>query len=358
MEDTTIAVGRRSFLHSIAGVMVLGTAGRTVAASAAVPVSGATTTAGERQTAKYVVRTKSLVSPEGPVVMADGSVLVCEMFEGRVSRVLPDGSVMPLPTLGGAPNGAAIGPDGACYVANNGGFNSVRGANGKLQMRMGIPASYKGGSIQRLDLATGEIRSLYVEADGRMLRGPNDLVFDSSGGFYFTDFGKILGEDSLDYGALYWARADGSEIRRLATRLLTPNGVALSPDQRTLYVTLTEKRQVLAYDIASPGRLATDDKGQVRRRALISIAGDAAFDSMKVEANGNLVVATLQAGCLSVFSPEGSLLQQVSMPEQGVTNLAFGGADLRTLYVTLTNLGWLIAVPWPRPGLRLQYQAS
>jgi gluconolactonase len=122
----------------------------------------------------YRVITDQLTTPEGPIALADGSVLVCEMVEGRVSRVLPGGRVIPLPSLGGAPNGAAIGPDGACYVTNNGGFNSARGPSGKLEMRPGLPPGYKGGSIQRIDLKSGEIKTLYTEVDGKNLRGPND----------------------------------------------------------------------------------------------------------------------------------------------------------------------------------------
>jgi gluconolactonase len=93
-------------------------------------------------------------------------------------------------------------------------------------------------------------------------------------------------------------------------------------------------------------------------RVVASIGGDVLFDSMKVEANGNLLVGTLIAGCISVFSPAGALLEQVYLPDSRVTNLAFGGPDLRTLYVTLTQSGRLVSVPWPRPGAKLQYQGA
>jgi gluconolactonase len=351
------AARRRGFLRQAVGVAGLIAISEAVSAEQTATSSNGAGNGSSAAFGNYRIVSDKLTTPEGPIAMSDGSVLVCEMLEGRITRVLPDGGVMPLPVLGGAPNGAAIGPDGACYVTNNGGFNSARGTDGKLEMRPGLPPDYRGGSIQRLDLQSSSIKTLYTHAGDKMLRGPNDLVFDRSGGFYFSDFGKTLGEDSMDFGAIYWARPDGSEIRRLAGRLLTPNGMALSPDGRTLYVALTEKRQILAYNVVAPGQLDTDGKGQPRRRVLVSVGGDLAFDSMKVEQNGNLVVGTLKEGCLSVFSPtDGAQLEKVFLPDTGVTNLAFGGARLQTAYVTLTNTGRLAAVPWPRPGLKLMFQ--
>jgi gluconolactonase len=294
-----------------------------------------------------------LVAPEGPVAMADGSVLVCEMLEGRVSRVSASGKLTVIARTGGAPNGAAIGPDGACYITNNGGFNSER-VNGKLEMRLGLPPGYKSGSIQRIDLESGTVATLYTRAGETSLRGPNDLVFDAAGGFYFSDLGKATTEQ-LDYGAVYWARPDGTEIRRLISMLLTPNGIALSPDGRTLYVALTLTRQILAYNIVGAGELELEN-GRPRKRVLASIGGDLAFDSMKVERNGNLVVGTLQLGCLSVISPAGVVLDRVFLPDPNVTNLAFGGPEMKTAFVTLTATGRLAALSWPRPGLKLRFQ--
>jgi hypothetical protein len=98
------------------------------------------------------------------------------------------------------------------------------------------PASYKGGSIQRLDLKTGAIATLYDHCDGKPLNAPNDLVFDSTGGFWFTCFGWSDGE-TRRMGALYYARADGSKITRWRHDVVAPNGVGLSPDEKTLYVT-------------------------------------------------------------------------------------------------------------------------
>ena len=139
-------------------------------------------------------------------------------------------------------------------------------------MRTGLPPGYKSGSIQRIDLESGAVKTLYTGAGEISLRGPNDLVFDDAGGFYFSDLGKMTAEQ-LDYGSVYWARPDGTEIRRLASMLLTPNGIALSPDGRTLYVALTQTRQVLAYNIIAPGELEMQN-GRPRKRVLASLGGD------------------------------------------------------------------------------------
>ena len=127
--------------------------------------------------------------PEGPIALSDGSVLVVEIARGTVSRVLPDGVVGVVAETGGGPNGMALGPDGRCYVCNNGGF--------EWHERGGRPVpglegpEYRGGWIEAVDLDTGEVEVLYRESDRGPLRGPNDIVFDAHGGFWFTDFGKM-----------------------------------------------------------------------------------------------------------------------------------------------------------------------
>jgi gluconolactonase len=141
--------------------------------------------------------------PEGPVWMPDGSIVLVEIKGGRVTRVAPDGSKHTIATTGGGPNGAAIGPDGKLYVCNNGGFewHDVGG----LTLPGEQPADYSGGRIERVDLATGAVEVVYTSCNGNALRGPNDLVFDTHGGFWFTDHGKTRKRDR-DRGDLYWRR--------------------------------------------------------------------------------------------------------------------------------------------------------
>ena len=199
--------------------------------------------------------------PEGPVALADGSVLVVEIQSGTLARVGPDGSVERVADTGGGPNGAAIGPDGKVYVCNNGGFlwAEVDG----MAAPGGQPPDYIGGRIQRVDLDTGQVDDLYTEYEGVGLRGPNDLVFDEHGGFYFTDLGKSR-EREIDRGAVYYAKADGSEIVRLVFPLDHPNGIALSPDGTRLYVAETITGRIWTWRL---GRSRRGGTGRPRRSA-------------------------------------------------------------------------------------------
>jgi gluconolactonase len=290
--------------------------------------------------------------PEGPVAMADGSVLLVEIARGTVSRVAPDGSVSVVAQPGGAPNGLARGPDGALYVCNNGGFLFHHEADGTIRP-LRQPEDYSGGRIERIDPATGAIRVLYETCDGYRLRGPNDLVFDTQGGFYFTDLGKVRLRDR-DHGGVYYGLADGSRIVEVAYPVLTPNGIGLSPDGTVLYVAETETARLWAFDIDAPGVVRKQPFPSPHGgRLVIGLGGFQRFDSLAVEASGNICVATLISGCVSVIAPDGRLLRQVPMPEMYPTNLCFGGPDLCTAYVTLSLTGRLAAVDWPDPGLRL-----
>jgi gluconolactonase len=289
--------------------------------------------------------------PEGPIAMPDGSVLVVEIGAGRLVRVLPNGELQIVAHLGGGPNGAAIGPDGDCYICNNGGFN-WRTDNG-FTRPIGEASDYNGGSLQRVNLNTGNVETLYTHCDGIALHGPNDIVFDAQGGFWFTDFGKRFA-DRLMHGAVYYARTDGTFIRRMAFPALTPNGIGLSPDGRTLYVSETETSRVWSYPVIGPGELQLQPFPSPNGGKLLNgLPGYQRFDSLAVEENGNICVATLVRGGISVFSPGGDLLEFHEAPESYCTNICFGGSDMRTAYITLSGYGQLFAAQWPRPGLRL-----
>ncbi len=293
--------------------------------------------------------------PEGPVAMPDGSLLVVEIERRCLTRVLPDGTKQVVATPGGGPNGAAIGPDGQCYICNNGGFEFVEDPDHGL--RPVVEAwDYSGGRIERIDLKTGEVRVLYRGTPEVQLRGPNDIVFDAEGGFYFTDLGKRRQRD-LDYGAVFYAKADGSLIREVAFPMVTPNGIGLSPDGRTLYVAETEAARLWAFDILEPGVLARAPWPSPHGGRLVAQPGGIyqRFDSLAVEANGNICVATLAHGGITIISPDGKSIEHLPMPDMHTTNICFGGPDLRTAYVTLSGSGRLVALDWPRPGLALNY---
>lgn len=297
------------------------------------------------------VLASGLQFPEGPVALPDGSVLVVEIEAGRLTRVLPSGALQVVAELGGGPNGAALGPDGCCYVCNNGGF-SWRTDKG-FTRPTGPAADYQGGSIQRVDIQTGQVHTLYTHCDGVPLHGPNDIVFDTHGGFWFTDFGKTF-EDRIMRGAVYYATMDGRFIRRVAHPVLTPNGVGLSPDGRTLYMTETETSRLWSFPVLGPGQLGYEPWPSPNGGRLVhGLAGFQRFDSLAVEEGGNVCVATLVRGGISVFSPEGELLEFHEAPEGYCTNICFGGEDRRTAFITLSGYGQLLAVRWPRAGLPL-----
>ena len=297
--------------------------------------------------------------PEGPVAMDDGSVLLVEIARGTLSRVMPDGRVTVVAELGGGPNGAAIGPDGAVYVCNNGGFRWHTEIDG-CHRPIGQAIDYSGGRIERVDLNTGHFERLYDTVEGLGLRGPNDIVFDAHGGFYFTDLGKVR-DAELDRGGVFYGQPDGSAAGVIARPVMTPNGIALSPDGRTLYYAETEGARVWAFDISAPGqvRKAAWPSPNGARMVTASPGGHwQRFDSMAVDALGNLCVATLMHGGISIVSPDGSMTSHVPLPDRFTTNICFGGRGRRTAYVTLSGSGRLIAIDdWPVPGLKLNCEA-
>ena len=296
--------------------------------------------------------------PEGPIWLEDGSVLCVEIAAGTLTSIAPDGVRSVVADLGGGPNGAALGPDGACYVCNNGGFDwAVR--DGRL-ITAGTAKDYTGGSIQRVDLATGRFETLYGAGDGGTeagpLRGPNDLVFDAHGGFYFTDPGKLRGR-AMDRGSVFYARADGSAIREIIHPMSIPNGIGLSPDGTTLYVVETETARLWSWPVAAPGKLQflpwhVSPHGG---RLVYTAPTFTRFDSLKLEAGGNICLATLDIGAVTVVAPNGQTIERPSMGQGDthLTNLCFGDDDMRTAWMTLAHTGKLVRRRWARPGLRL-----
>ena len=290
--------------------------------------------------------------PEGPIAMPDGSVIVVEIRAGTLTRVGPDGTKKVIAETGGGPNGAAIGPDGACYVCNNGGFEWHE-ANG-LVLPGNQPADYSGGRIERIDLESGEVKVLYTECDGHPLKGPNDLVFDEQGGFWFTDHGKNRERDR-DRGGLYYALPDGSKIVEAVYPLDSPNGVGLSPDGRRVYAAETHTGRVFSWDLKGPGEidpyLASPNQG----RLLAGLPGLQLLDSLALDAEGHVCVATIVNGGITRISPDGQTIEHFPMPDPLTTNICFGGDDLRTAYVTLSATGRLVSTTWPVPGLPLAF---
>jgi gluconolactonase len=298
--------------------------------------------------------TSGLRFPEGPVAMADGSVILGEIAGGAVTRIMPDGAKSEVGKAGGGPNGLALGPDGALYVCNNGG--AVYETSPSF-LSTGPARDYAGGYIQRIDLKTGATRLLFTHCGPHKLSAPNDIVFDKSGGFYFTDLGKRRARDR-GHGGLYYALPDGSKITEIAYPIVTPNGVGLSPDERVVYVADTETSRLFAFDILAPGIVKKEPfPAPFGGRLVCGLPGFQRFDSLAVEASGNICVATLVTGHITVISPAGQVVRQVKVPDVYPTNICFGGPDLRTAYITLSASGQLAAMEWPEPGLRLNFMA-
>jgi len=293
--------------------------------------------------------------PEGPSAMPDGSVILVEMFGPRLTRVQPDGSKETIAEIPGGPNGAAMGPGGLVYLCNNGARFTETELDGYTFPGGHTPELYIGGRIQTVDPNTGEVTDLYTECDGRPLWAPNDLVFDDSEGFYFTDHGLEEIEPRIYHvPSIYYAKADGSEIREIEHPARDPNGIGLSPDGTKLYWAETWNGRIQQRTIVSPGVLA-EMSNLDTAQCLYGFPGLQLLDSLGVDSAGNVCVATLVNGGVSVISPEGELIDFVATGDPLTTNVTFGGPNLQTAYITVSATGKLLKTDWPRPGLKLNY---
>ena len=308
------------------------------------------------------VLAEGLQFPEGPVVLPDGSIAVCEIQGKRITRVNPDGNKETIAEPGGGPNGAQLGPDGKLYVCNNGGAFEFLDMGG-LTITHQPPASHEGGRIERIDLETGEVEVLYSEVAGHPLIAPNDLVFDGHGGFWFTDYG-IEYERHSDRTFICYAKADGSEIREVMGPVDSPNGIGLSPDGTKLYVAETLTAALWSWNVSGPGEIGEGLPLLPHGGTPVArISGFAALDSLAIDGEGNICVGTLLKGGITVIKPgdEPGTGEEIDFIEAGdiwPTNIAFGGEDLRTAYISGSTTGKLIVIDdWPRPGLKLAHQS-
>jgi gluconolactonase len=288
------------------------------------------------ETTMFEIFAEGLHLPEGPVVMDDGSVIVVEIAAGRITRCWGQGRSEIIATPGGGPNGLAIGPDGALYACNNG------GADHEKMCHASGPGSE--GRIERIDLTTGKVERLYDTCDSLALSAPNDLVIDGNGDIWFSDIGKVL-EDVHHFGGVYRASTNGNAIRRVQRGLGGYNGVGLSPDSGTLYVAETFTGRLIA--------LPTSEETPIPRLAG-SVPGLNSFDSLAVTAAGNICVACPSDGAVAIFTPHGDF-SRVDLPPHFTTNIAFGGDDMRTAYITQATSGALLRMRWAEAGLRLAF---
>lgn len=330
-------------------------------------------------TSEFRVIASGLEYPEGPVYMPDGSVLLVEIKARTLTRILPDGSRQVVANTGGGPNGAAIGPGGKVFICNNGGLSFIDGnPSGPPIWLTTVPSpDYTNGSIQVVD---GEkCDTLYTdfhvpnpltkehELQTHTLKGPDDLVFDETGGFWFTDWGKQRLRD-MDITGVYYAQANGSKIDEALFPVRCPNGIALSPDGTRLYVAETYTRKVMYWKLKGPGQIKKNPETLDGSYLLTAdLPGQGILDSMAVDEEGNVYVATMipkgmivdSDGGIVIVSPEGDVLEFLKIESPGFaplpSNICFGGADRRTAYITLGGSGYLVAVEMRIPGLKLAF---
>jgi gluconolactonase len=298
---------------------------------------------------------RGLRFPEGPISNKDGSVIVVEIAAGRLTRVSANGELSVIAETGGGPNGAAIGPDGRCYVCNNGGMRFVE-RDDQLLPAPARDDDKTTGWIDAVDLASGTVETLYRDCESDALKAPNDIVFDQSGGMWFTDHGKLR-RQTRDRGAVYYARTDGTLIKRVIAPMDSPNGIGLSPDEKWLYVAETHPGRLWAFKISAPGEIepivgpAPWEHGKL----LANPPGYCLFDSLAVDADGNVCVGTIP-GALHIVSPDGVSVRRIDMPDLMPTNICFDAGGEKTAYITLSTSGRLVSIPWHTAGRQLAFE--
>lgn len=289
----------------------------------------------------WTIVAEGLRFPEGPVVMKDGSVLFVQIESKEISRLTPGGKVEQVAQLDGGPNSLCVGPDGAVYIANNGGRFTFTVRNGFNSPGAPPPGFAGGGKIQRLDLKTGKVTTVYDTLDGHPLVAPDDLIFDRKGGLWITELGL-----RPRTGAIYYAPRLGQPLTVARAGMTGPNGIGVSPDGKLLHVSMGQN--LYGFDIDGPGQLST------RTYAPDGVQGplheNSGADSLKIQADGKVAVCSLfRPGGITVIDRAGKA-EFLGFPDRFVCNLAFGGKDMRDCWLMLSGLGKIAKVRWPTPG--------
>jgi gluconolactonase len=268
---------------------------------------------------------------EGPAIDAAGNIFFSDISGNRILKRSPAGQNSVFRADSGRTNGNTFDAQGRLISCEGG----EMGNGGRRR-------------IVRTDLKTGEVTVLTERYEGKRYNSPNDVCVDPSGRIWFTDprYGADRTDLEMDVEAVY--RIDGAgRVKRVLTQkeIDRPNGIAVAPDDKTLYVIDSHpkeggNRKVWAFDLAADGSLS----GQ---RVVYDFGKGRGGDGMRVDVSGNLWVAAginrprgnpgesldVPAG-VYVISPQGKLLGRIPIPEDLVTNLAFGGPGRKTLYVT------------------------
>jgi gluconolactonase len=250
---------------------------------------------------------------EGPLWEPDGSLRFQDIKAERSYRLDPDRSVHLLREKTGAANGQTFGPDGSIVFCEQ-----------------------NGRRVSRLSLADGAIEPIAEIWSGGHLNSPNDIVCRSDGLIYFTDppYGVAPAERTLHFQGVFaidLCRRGGDPLRLLADDFEKPNGLAFSPDERTLYVCDTARYHIRAFDVEPDGSLRV---GSSRVFARLDPGQPGGPDGMKVDRAGR-VYAAVALG-VWVFEPDGQLLGILSLPARPA-NLAWTDRDARGLAITAVD---------------------
>ena len=283
-----------------------------------------------------------LAFPEGPAIGPDGELYVVEIAGGRVSRVGRDGAVSTFAETGGGPNGCAFGPDGHLYVCNNGG-----NWPGDVPSTAGAPKPPGGaGAIQRV-APDGSRHDLSRRASTapRCTSRTTSASTTPAASTSPTRSGPRRGVEPVPSRVLYCDASGAASVSH--SGLAFPNGLGVTGDGRFLVVCESMTGMLWSFKIEGPGVLGeAKPNGHIGRR---SVPDGFCFDS-----DGNMIVAGHGTNCLFVLSGgDGRPVRVVELADAGPTNACFGGSDLTTLYVTSSDVGAVLALEWPVPGMQL-----
>jgi gluconolactonase len=259
-------------------------------------------------------------SPEGPAFDREGNLHFVNWSSSSIVCLTPDGVADELFNTGGIPAGLAFHRDGSLYVADEG--DEIHGV---------------------LRIEDGEATILVNTYEGQPLNGANDLVFDRNGVLYFSDPWRSSLENPI--GGFYRLFPDGT-LERIDQGLAFPNGVATDPAGDAVYLAETYRKRILRYAIAADGTLGP-------REEFAALSGHQGPDGMAFDEAGNLYVAHYGGGKVAIFAPTGELTDDIRIPGAHVTNVAFGGPDRRTLYITDVETSSVYKTPVDVPGLAL-----
>ncbi len=249
---------------------------------------------------KAVLFATGFTFPESPVFNRDGDLYLVNFKSTVINKVSATGEVSTVVDIGAPNNGAIFDRAGNLYIASSG-----------------------LGAILMLDSAKN-LKTAAATSDGDSLLGPNDMAWDNSGRLYFTD-PKGSHEGNL-IGGIHYIGKDGV-THRFAGGLAYPNGIAFSLDKKHLYITETSLNRLLRYEVHADGTAGV-------RNVIIEFPKGSVPDGMKIDETGNLWVAVHSLGEIWRISPAGVRLGIVKLPTKYVTNLVFGGPDMKTIYVT------------------------